>query len=140
MPAAAIPREFTGLMTSRPEVSRPPLSSVNNNNNTTTWNAWLAMQQPFSSQSCGLPGASGASDKRIEPILKDQVRYIMEAMPHQLTGKPQSGCFFYPYKYVTRGPEKRRLSFNTVTLVEQIYGIFRMLDDECTDPSIKPFL
>lgn len=68
------------------------------------------------------------------------MRYIMETTPHQLAGKAQSGGFPFPYRYVTRGPEKRRLSFNTVTLAEHFYGMFRMLDDECTPPSIKPFL
>lgn len=139
-PAAPITRESTRSMTSRPEVPRPPLRNVNNNNNTATWNAWQQIQQPFSSHQSGLPGASREPDDRRDQSLEEQVRYIMEATPNQLTGKPQTGGFLYPYKYVTRGPEKRRLSFNNVTLAEHIWGLFRMLDDECTDPSIKPYL
>lgn len=37
-----------------------------------------------------------------------------------------------------RGPEKKKLSFNTLTLPEHILGIFRMLDDERIDPTTKP--
>lgn len=64
----------------------------------------------------------------------------METTPHPLAGKSQSGGFLYPYKYVTRGPEKRKLSFNMITLAEHIWGLFRMLDDVGTDPAVKPFL
>lgn len=141
-PAITIAHDSMRPPTSRPEVARPPFGNVNNNNNnnTATWTAWQAIQQPFSSRRCGFPGSPGGASSHKEPSLEDQVRYIMEATPHQLTGKQPTGGFPFPYKYVTRGPEKRRLSFNTVTLAEHIWGIFRMLDDECTDPTIKPFL
>lgn len=139
-PVATITREAAGAAASLPEVTWRPPQNVNNNNNNPTWAAWLGMQQPFSSQRAGLPGASPGLSGSGEPSIEDQVRYIMESTPHQLTGKVPSGGFHYPYKYVTRGPEKRRLSFNNVTLAEHIWGMFRMLDDECTDPSIKPYL
>lgn len=136
-PSATITREATGLAAAGPEVQ--PRAGVNNNNNNHTWNAWLGMQQPFSSQHLGFSGAQGLLAQGNQS-LEDQVRYIMESTPHQLAGKTPSGGLNIPYKYVSRGPEKRRLAFNTVTLAEHIWGMFRMLDDECTDPSIKPFI
>lgn len=139
-PAATIMREDAGLPTSLPEVPERPVPNVNNNNNSATWSAWLGIQQPFSSQRSGLPGASPTSVPPPDMSIEDQVRYIMETTPHQLSGKVPTGGFAFPYKYVTRGPEKRRLNFNTVTLAEHIWGTFRMLDDVCTDSSIKPFI
>lgn len=135
-PQVTITRDSAELVTSRPEVMTLPGSNVNNNN--ATWTAWQAAQQPFSSQQSGFPGAILSGDQAA--TLEDQVRYIMETTPNQFKGKLPSGGFLFPYKYVTRGPEKRKLSFNTVTLAEHIYGMFRMIDDQCTDPAIKPSL
>lgn len=137
-PTATITREAPGLAASRPEVQPP--TNVNNNNNNATWSAWLAMQQPFSSQRSALPGLMPGPSHHMDGSLEDQERYIMETTPHQLAGNVPSGGYRFPYKYVTRGPEKRRLNFNTVTLAEHFWGMFRMLDDQCTDPAIKPAL
>lgn len=128
-------RDFARLDTSRPEVPRTTVTEVNNNN--PTWNAWWAMQQPFLS-AYAYAASPGAYNEHSEPSLETQVRQIMETTPHQLKGNVPIG--YFPYKYVTRGPEKKRLSYNTVTLPEHIFGMFRMLNDVNTDPLIKPHL
>lgn len=128
-------RDFPGLYTSRPETRSASAIEVNNNNG--TWNAWRAINQPFSSQYAS-SGTSTRENEHYDAALETQVRHIMEATPHHLKGNAPVGLF--PYKYVTRGPEKRRLSFNTLSLAEHIYGIFRMMDDVNTDPSAKPHL
>lgn len=130
-------RDVAGLHPVNPEVRRAHVTEVNNNNNNAAWNAWRNIQQPFSA-AYAYSGSPGDHHEHFDPSLETQVRHIMEATPHHLKGNAPIG--YFPYKYVTRGPEKRRLNFNTVTLAEHIYGIFRMLDDVNTDATIKPHL
>lgn len=66
-----------------------------------------------------------------------QVRHILEATPHHLKGNLP---YDFPYNNVTRGPEKRKLSFNSVTLAEHINGMFCMLDDSRLDSAVKSYL
>lgn len=110
--------------------------NVNNNNPSPTWNAWLAMQQPFASTF--QPESPGNDNEQYNRSIEHQVRQIMEGTPHQLKGKVPIG--YFPYKYVTRGPAKTKLGYNSVSLAEHIYGMFRMMDDVNTDPTIKPHL
>lgn len=111
-------------------------SGVNINNNTSTWGTWLGAQQPFNSQATAAPGRSGFDTPLTPADIDAQVRQIMDTTPHQLKGTVPVGI--YPFKHVTRGPGKRKLSFNMVTLAEHIYGMFRILDDVNTSPAIKP--
>lgn len=73
-----------------------------------------------------------------DAVIDAQVRHIMENTPHQLKSTVPVGKF--TYKYVTCGPEKKKLGFNSVTLAEHVFGIFCMIDDPEVDPSIKPHL
>lgn len=118
----------------------PSTSGHNVNNNNSAWKAWLGASRASQSQ----PALSAPTQR---PLLYDtpsfydqdldaQVRQIIESTPHQLKGNVPSGIF--PFKYVTRGAEKRKLSFNTLTLPEHILGMFRIIDDVRVDPAIKP--
>lgn len=124
-------------------------SVVNNNNNNPTWTAWLATQRPANapaSATVSRPAFDHHIPTDTRPTydsahyatgaIDAQVRHIMEATPHQLTGNIPSGVF--PFKKVTRGPEKKKLSFNTVTLAEHMFGMFRILEDSNINPAIKP--
>lgn len=110
---------------------------VNINNDNNAWQAWLAVQQkpgimPAAHHSNYVYPSSESYDNSLDA----QVRHLLEATPHQLKGNSQHPPF--PYKYVTRGLENKRLSVNTVTLAEHIYGMFLMMDDDRIDPSTKP--
>lgn len=112
-------------------------SGVNINNNNPAWNTWHAQQHH--ANSC--PSTASAHQMFDAPPftagdIDAQVRHIMDTTPHQLKGNVPVGIF--PFKKVTRGPEKKKLSFNMVTLPEHIYGMFRIIDDESVNPAIKP--
>lgn len=129
-----VPHQPLRQRSAYPDVSAASAMNVNINNNNPTWNAWrLAHQRPVPT-----PYASPAyqEDNFYDPGFDSQARHIINATPHQLKGNliPRD----FPYKYVTRGTEKRRLTYNSVTLAEHIFGMFRMIDDERTDPMIKP--
>lgn len=130
---------------SRAAMLDPTFSSgthVNNNNNNPTWTAWLGASQ----RSLHRAGpAFGIGSERTLPHdftgrydhdLDAQVRHILETTPHQLKGNIQTG--FFPFKYITRGPEKKKLSFNSLSLAEHMLGMFRMIEDDRIDPTIKP--
>lgn len=46
----------------------------------------------------------------------------------------------YPFRYVLRGPERRKVSINSVTLSEHLWGLVRMIRDDKLDPAIRPHL
>lgn len=111
---------------------------VNINNDNPTWAAWSAAQQRYPRHPPAHYSNYVPDTEVYDPSLDAQVRHLLEATPHQLKGNSAPGPF--PYCYVSRGPEKRKLSFNTVSLPEHIYGMFCMIDDKRVDPSIKPDL
>lgn len=132
-----------------PEAYLPSGANVNNNNNNPTWNTWLETQRRYNTYAP--PSTARISHEQLPAALgrptyeagaytggdiEAQVRHIMDVTPHQLKGNIPPGVF--PFKQVTRGPEKRKLSFNTVTLAEHIFGMFRILDDVHTNPAVKP--
>lgn len=68
-----------------------------------------------------------------------QVQHILATTAHSLSkgnNKPEQ----YPFKYVARGPERKKLLINTVTLAEHLWGILRMIKDEKTDKNVVPYL
>lgn len=46
----------------------------------------------------------------------------------------------YPFKYVHRGPERQKVSINSVSLSEHLWGLVCMVRDSQIDPSIRPHL
>lgn len=103
--------------------------------NSNPWAAWLqnSSTNRFSA-SAVTPASSLPSD---EPDLRAQVQQIIENTAHTLsagTAKPGS----YPFKYVDRGPEKRKIPINSVTLSEHLLGILRLVKDPKVDPMVKP--
>lgn len=121
-----------------PEVTSammPPF--VNNNIATNTWLLDQARQQypnkivqPLPTAACDLTG---------DPEVDEQVQQILASATHQLAhgaGKP--GIF--PHKYIYKGPERRRVGLNTLSVQEHVTGIFLIIDDEKVPNDIKPHL
>lgn len=96
------------------------------------------MNRPIAAYQSAANTAPFNTKSAYDAVIDAQVRHIMESTPHQLKGTVPHGKF--PYNYVTRDPEKKKLSFNTLTLAEHIYGIFCMIEDPEVDPAIKPNL
>lgn len=123
---------------SQPEPASTSAQDVNKNNTPHAWRAWFAAQQgQDQAPSANFRASRYENDALYDQTIDAQVRHIIEATPHSLKGNNPHD---FPYNYVSRGPEKRKLSFNSVTLAEHIYGIFCMIDDNRVDPSIKPDL
>lgn len=123
-----------------PDMDLTSAGEVNNNN--PAWKAWLAASHQAPSHP-----AAASSFPTHRPVLYDtnglsdhdldaQVRHILETTPHHLKGNVQPGVF--PFKFVSHGPDRKKLSFNTLTLSEHILGMFRIIDDDRIDPAIKP--
>lgn len=115
----------------------PGPSASDVNINTATWAPWFGQQQRVNP--CFVPPRPHFQTGAYHDMsLEAQVRHIMDSTPHQLKGTVTQG--FFPFKFVTRGPEKKKLSFNTLTLAEHIFGMFCMLDEPDFDPGLKPYI
>lgn len=68
-----------------------------------------------------------------------QVKQLLATTVHNL-GKGNTQPFDFPYKYISRGPEKIKATINSVTLPEHLWGIFRIIHDQKTSPDIKSCL
>lgn len=67
------------------------------------------------------------------------MRNILATTAHHLSsGNSKPGL--YPHKFVVRGPEKKRIPLNNVSLAEHLWGILCIVKDPKTDPRIKPCL
>lgn len=108
------------------------------NNNTSTWDHWFTPARPMAAYQGAAAAAPFNTRSAYDAVIDAQVRHIMESTPHQLTGTVTAKK--YPFNYVTRGPEKKKLSFNTLTLAEHIFGLFCMIDDPEIDPATRPNL
>lgn len=117
-----------------------PHPDVNKN---TPWGAWLANSDRHSSSTYGNNTASRpysySSSNLPQDDVEAQVQQIIATTAHSLSkgnNKPEP----YPFKYVARGPERRKLPINTVSLAEHLWGILRMVKDKRLDQCLVPFL
>lgn len=46
----------------------------------------------------------------------------------------------FPFKYVYRGADMKRVIFNSVSLAEHLWGIFLIIRDNAVDNEVKPYL
>lgn len=71
--------------------------------------------------------------------IDNQVQQIIATASHQLSqGVGKQG--FFPHKYISRGPEWRRATLNSLSTQEHATGIFLMIDDARVPKKIKPHL
>lgn len=103
-------------------------------------NAWLlaatAPPPPF-------PGSHhlpmSANDFSHNEQLEEKVSHIIETTANTLArGNVRPGSF--PFKYVRRGPDQTKATINSLTPIEHLWAIFRMINDEAVQPDIKPYL
>lgn len=102
-----------------------------------TWAAWSTAHDGSDRPTSHLPVST--HNIPYDDMVDSQVKQILATTVHNL-GKSNSQPFDFPYKYISRGPEKIKASLNSVTLPEHLWGIFRMIHDHKTIQDIKPCL
>lgn len=108
-----------------------------------SWNTWSRSAtnplQPHSHQSINSFASGNMNfdrddvEQRVHDILASTASTISRGNVHQ-------GPYSYPYKYVLRGPERQRVTINSVSLSEHLWGLVRMIRDEKLNPAIRPHL
>lgn len=74
-----------------------------------------------------------------DPSLEAQVHQVLLNTASNIAkGNQNNG--FYPHKYVDRGPEKKKLGLNSLTVLEYLHGILRMIKDSIVPSNIKPYI
>lgn len=136
--AAARPTNPPWNVDSRPRAATSHDMTVNN-----PWTSWLSEARPANPTPAPLPSAP--YDLQEPSALFDsndveaQVQQILATTAHSLSKgncKPRA----YPFQYVARGPERRKITINNASLPEHLWGIIRMVKDEKTDPILIPYL
>lgn len=119
---------------------RPPHAHHPSRGISDLWAAWSTAHNTNSNirnRFVNLP--SFVHDAPVSDTLDSQVKQLLASTVHNL-GKGNSQPYDFPYKYILRGPEKVKATINSVTLLEPLWGIFRIIHDSKTDADIKPSL
>lgn len=107
-------------------------------NTANPWSSWL-QKNSAGQQQLPLSADFKEPDQFEEDLTSQHVRNILASTAHHLSsGNNKPGV--YPHKLVFRGPEKKRIPLNNVTLAEHLWGIMCIVKDPKTDPRIKPSL
>lgn len=120
---------------SRPTVNitTPSVPGSSDNMNSNPWGTWVDNSRPQTTFALPCHDTFDTDD------VQHQVQNILASTAHSLSrGNVKPGT--YPFKYITRGPDKHRVPINSVTLSEHLWGIIRMLKDDKVDQMIKPAL
>lgn len=128
------------------QASGSHLAFPNVNNPTTSqakdfaMNEWLINEAPkykgsFSFNALPTSAAGIPNDPQSEAQVQN-VR--LNSASNLAKGNIQSG--FFPHRYVSRGPEKKRMGLNALTAIEYIGGIFKMIKDPLVPAKNKPYL
>lgn len=114
------------------------LTQNDNNNNTDTSPAWfiakaLETQPPLTSSQ-----PLSTADCQYDDDMEAKVNHILASTAHQLSasGKPS----FFPHKFVSRGPDRRRPAFNMLSMSEHVWGIFMIMWDKRLSADLKPIM
>lgn len=112
-----------------------PLPNVNTAN---PWGAWL-QKNSLGQQQTSPAFDFRDSEQSDDDLTSQQVRNILASTAHHLSaGNNKPGV--YPHKFVFRGPEKKRIPLNDVSLAEHLWGLLCIVKDPKIDPRIKPSL
>lgn len=136
--AAAIPASTSNVPPLKLTSDVPSLTPNVNINNPATWMLPRAVNNPVPTATAGnFPLSS--HEFEYDQDLESRVNHILAATAHQFSannGKP--GIF--PHRFVSRGPDRRRPAFNTLSLSEYVWGITRIIRDAKVPSDIKPLL
>lgn len=79
------------------------------------------------------------ADINKDSSLEAQVQQVLLNTASTLS-KGNQNTGFYPHIYVVRGPEQKKLGLNSLTILEYLHGILRMIKDQAVPSNIKPHL
>lgn len=101
----------------------------------TGWKAWIDAQHQRPAEN--IPRPLSVSDMNFDS--EDDIQHILSTTAHQLArGNQRPGLF--PHKYISRGPEQRRATLNSLSLPEYNWATLRMIKDSKVLQEIKPFI
>lgn len=104
-------------------------------------NTWL-ISTAFNNQPSGSvqhPLPMSTRDFGDDPELEQRVdRYLASTKPNVAQGMVPPGVF--PFKYVRRGLDNKRATFNSLTISEHLWAIFRIIRDPAVPSHVKPHL
>lgn len=119
-------------------------SNVNNDNDVSP--AWIISQafQPNHAPANGPNNLSSAfpisaGECNYDEEMEAKVNHILASTAHHLAAAPGKNSLF-PHRFVSRGPDRRKPAFNTLTLSEHVWGIFMIMRENKVPASIKPLL
>lgn len=119
-------------LTTQPEVAQ---AKVNNNNQWSTWLADNITMNPVQTQH---PLPLATRDLVLNQEIESKVHDILTGTSTRLAKGNKKGSF--PFEYVQRGHEKKKMSVNSLTLQERIWGIVCMIKDSAVPTQYKPAL
>lgn len=74
-----------------------------------------------------------------DPSLEAQVHQVLlNTASHLAKGNQKTG--FYAHNYVSRGLEQKKMGLNSLTVLEYLHVILRMVKDQAVPSNIKPYL
>lgn len=152
-PAAAAQAEAIDI--EHPDVSIPattaPYTSVGhcrNINNASSsgpselnlaMNDWIIGQAAQNKTSAAFSLPTATSELPNDPSLEAQVQQVLiNTASHLAKGNQNTG--FYPHRYVVRGPEKKKMGLNSLTILEYLHGILKMIKDPAVQSTSKPYI
>lgn len=101
----------------------------------TGWKAWINAQHDRQPEEGALPLAI----KDINFDSEEDIQHILSTTAHQLArGNQRPGLF--PHKYISRGPEQRRATLNSLSLPEYNWATLRLVKDHKVPDDIKPYI
>lgn len=118
-------------------------TALTHNNNSEASPAWIISQALASKQGPNLsvppPQPTSATGFQYDEEMEAKVNHILTSTAHQLAaGAGKNGIF--PHKHVSRGPDRKRPTFNMLSLSEHVWGIFMIIKEKKIPNDIKPCL
>lgn len=129
------------------------LTSGNNNEPSPAWLISQALgSQSTAPMACNIPPVSRQTIATAPPCLptsatpfnydqemEAKVNHILSSTAHTLAAGPGKTGFF-PHRYVSRGPDRKRPTFNMLSLSEHVWGIFMLIKEKKVPAQMKPSL
>lgn len=118
-------------------------ATLTHDNNNEPSPAWLIAQALGPQTTVPAPPKqflpTSAAGIHYDEDMEEKVNQILTSTAHHLTmGPGKTGLF--PHKYVSRGPDRKRPTFNMLSLSEHVWGIFMLIKERKVPIETKPLL
>lgn len=148
MPADAIDVDHSDVSI---PVSTAPCTSVGHGRNVNNFpnpgpsdlnlamNDWIIGQAAQNKTSSAFNLPTSTAELPNDSSLEAQVQQVLiNTASHLAKGNQNTG--FYPHRYVVRGPEKKKLGLNSLTILEYLHAILKMIKDSAVPSNSKPYI